>query len=64
MHEILVINNRLGGLRLPRNSVVRLTDRPDMILDVYRKRKATTTTQQQQQLYNTEFNDLRISFCL
>ena len=37
MHEVLV--NRLGGLSLPRKSVVRLTDRPDMILDVYRGRK-------------------------
>ena len=37
MHEILV--NRLGGLSLPRKSVVRLTDRPDMTLDVYRGRK-------------------------
>ena len=41
MHEVLV--NRLGGL--PRKSVVRLTERPDMTLDVYRGRK--TTTQQQ-----------------
>ena len=38
--------NRLGGLSLPRKSVVRLTDRPDMTLDVYRGRK--TTMQQQQ----------------
>ena len=45
MHEVLV--NRLGGLSLPRKSVVRLTDRPDMTLDVYRERK---TTKQQQQL--------------
>ena len=44
MHEVLV--NRLGGLSLPRKSVVRLTDRPDMTLDVYRGRK--TTNQQQQ----------------
>ena len=29
---------RLGGLSLPRKSVVRLTDRPDMTLDVYRGR--------------------------
>ena len=43
MHEVLV--NRLGGLSLPRKSVVRLTDRPDMTLDVYRGRK--TTNQQQ-----------------
>ena len=47
MHEVLV--NRLGGLSLPRKSVVRLTDRPDMTLDVYRGRK-TTIKQQQQQL--------------
>ena len=46
MHEVLV--NRLGGLSLPRESVVRLTDRPDMTLDVYRGRK--TTMQQQQQI--------------
>ena len=45
MHEVLV--NRLGGLSLPRKSVVRLTDRPDMTVDVYRGRK--TTIQQQQQ---------------
>ena len=43
VHEVLV--NRLGGLSLPRKSVVRLTDRPDMTLDVYRGRK---TTKQQQ----------------
>ena len=42
MHEVLV--NRLGGVSLPRKSVVRLTDRPDMALDVYRGRKTTTTT--------------------
>ena len=39
MHEVLV--NRLEGLSLPRKSVVRLTDRPDMTLDVYRGRKTT-----------------------
>ena len=33
--------NRLGGLSLPRKSVVSLTDRPDMNLDVYRGRKPT-----------------------
>ena len=47
MHEVLV--NRLGGLSLPRKSVVRLTDRPDMTLDVYHGRK---TTIQQQLLLN------------
>ena len=46
MHEVLV--KRLGGLSLPRKSVVRLTDRPDMTLDVYRGRQ--TTMQQQQQI--------------
>ena len=45
MQEVLV--NRLGSLSLPRKSVVRLTDRPDMTLDVYRGRK---TTMQQQQI--------------
>ena len=46
MHEVLV--NRLGDLCLPMKSVVRLTGRPDMTLDVYRGRK---TTMQQQQLF-------------
>ena len=45
VHKVLV--NRLGGLSLPRKSVVRLTDRPDMTLDVYRGRKTTM----QQQIY-------------
>ena len=39
MHEVLV--NRLGGISLRRKSVVRITDRPDMTLDVYRGRKTT-----------------------
>ena len=52
MHEVLV--NRLGGLRLPRKSVARLTDRPDMTLDVYHGRKTTMRQQQQQ----------RFCFCL
>ena len=43
MREVLV--NGLGGLSLPRKSVVRLTDRPDMTLDVYRGRKTTTLQQ-------------------
>ena len=45
VHEVLV--DRLGSLSLPRKSVVRLTDRPDITLDVYRGRKTTiqhTTT--------------------
>ena len=40
MHEVLV--NRLECLSLPRKSVVWLTVRPDMTLDVYRGRKITT----------------------
>ena len=48
MHEVLV--NRLGAQEsLPMKSVVRLTDRPDMTLDVYRGRKTTIQQQQQQQ---------------
>ena len=43
VHEVLV--NCLGGLSLPRKSVVRLTDHPDMTFNVYRGRK--TTMQQQ-----------------
>ena len=46
MHEVLV--NRLGGLSLPRKSVVRLTDRPDMTIDVYRGHKTTTQQQMKQ----------------
>ena len=46
MHKVLV--NGLGGLSLPRKSVVRLTDRPDMTLDVYRGRKTKIQQQQQQ----------------
>ena len=51
VHEVLV--NRLGGLSLPRKSVVRSTDRPDMTLDVYRGRK--TTIQQQQPIGHVPF---------
>ena len=43
MHEVLV--NRLGGLSLPRKSVVRLNDRPDMTSDVYRGRKTAIQLQ-------------------
>ena len=54
MHEVLV--NRLGGLSLPRKSVVRLTDHPDMTLDVYSGRK---TIQQQQQVIKFEKEKLK-----
>ena len=49
MHEVLV--NRLGGLSLPKKSVIRLTDLPDMTLDAYRGHN--TTIQQQQQQFMT-----------
>ena len=52
MHEVLV--NRLGGLSLPRKSVVRLTDRPDMTLDVYRGRKTTIQQQYRQSCLLTD----------
>ena len=55
MHEVLV--NRLGGLSLPRKSVVRLTDRPDMTLDVYRGRKTTI-----QQLSENRQNQYRQNY--
>ena len=58
MHEVLV--NRLGGLSLPRKSVVRLIDRPDMTLDVYRGRK--TTMQQQQNFTRLIDNLLNLLF--
>ena len=56
MHKVLV--NRLGGLSLPRKSVVRLTDPPDMTLDVYRGCK--TATQQQRQYFSIKTYS---SFC-
>ena len=57
MHKVLV--NRLVGLSLPRKSVVRLTDRPDMTLDVYCGRK---TTIQQQQFHQSRFSTRRAGF--
>ena len=56
MHEVLV--NRLGGLSLPRKSVVRLTDRPDMTLDVNRGRKTTIQQQCRKILKNLSQNHL------
>ena len=56
VHEVLV--NGLGGLSLPRKCVVRLTDRPNMTLDVYRGRK---TTIQQQQLSSLTMANLNVS---
>ena len=54
MHKVLV--NRLGGLSLPRKSMVRLTDHPDMTLDVYRGRKTTMQQQQQYDISNTDIS--------
>ena len=42
MHKVLV--NHFEGLSMPRKSVVRLTDHPDMTIVVYHGRKTTTTT--------------------
>ena len=62
MHEVLV--NRLEGLSLPRKSIVRLTDHPDMTLDVYRGRKITI----QQRYNNTDkfftFGSIIYEFCV
>ena len=56
MHEVLV--NRLGGLSLPRKSVVRLTDRLDMTLDVFtvdvkQQYNNNTTTQEGMPLHDS-----------
>ena len=59
VHEVLV--NRLGGLSLPRKSVVRLTDRPDMTLVVYRGRK---TTKQQKTTFRERHGRLKIDYLL
>ena len=53
VHEVLV--NRLGGLSLPRKSVVTLTDRPDMTLDVYHGRKTTIQQIVQFHIYMADF---------
>ena len=44
MHEVPV--NRSGGLSLPRKSVVRLFERPDMTLDVCSPGRKITIQQQ------------------
>ena len=62
VHEVLV--NRLGGLSLPRKSVFRLTDHPDMTLDVYRGRKTTMQQQQQSNVIFYIFTFQRILVCV
>ena len=54
---VVSLFNRLEGLSLSRKSVVRLTGRLDMTLDVYRRRKTTTTATQQQQQQQPMSND-------
>ena len=49
--------NPLGGLSLPRNSVVRLTDSPAMTLVVYSGRKET-----KQQIYNNTYSELHTTY--
>ena len=51
MHEVLV--NNLGGLSLPRKSVVRLTNPPYLTIDVYHGRK--TIKQQQRKKKKKHF---------
>ena len=58
MHEVLV--NSLGDLSLPRKSVVRLTDRPDMTLDVYRGHKTTIQHDIQKHRTVTNTRDVRV----
>ena len=56
MQEVLV--NSLGGLSLPRKSVVRLTDCPDMTSAVYYDRKTTT-----QQHATTVYSQIPMQVC-
>ena len=55
--SMCILVNRLGGLNLPRKSVVRLTDRPDMTIAVYHGRK-TTTQQYYKQRYSLSMHRL------
>ena len=56
-----VLVSHLGGLSLPRNIVIRLTDHLDMTVAVYSGCKATT---QQQQLLYTKHSFLCRNFVL
>ena len=53
----LVLVNCLGGLNLPRNSEVRLTDRPDMTIAVDCGRKAPAQQVQHQTVLTKYFID-------
>ena len=59
VHEVLV--NNFGGLSLPRKSVVRLTDHPDMTLDVYCGRKTTRQQLMQQPFLQMETMSERLT---
>ena len=59
VHEVLV--NRLGGLSLPRKSVVRLTDRPNMTFDVYRGRKTTIQQHTRARLFKLMMSSVNVS---
>ena len=49
VHKVLV--NRSGGLSLPRKSVGKLTDRPDMTIDVYHGRRTKIYQTTVKQIY-------------
>ena len=64
MYEVLV--NRLGGLSLPRKSVIRLTDRPDMTIitvDVKQYNTTTTTTALSQHLGKKSLDIIYMFIC-
>ena len=44
--------------------MVRLTDRPDMTLDVYRGRTCKTTTQRQQRKNNSRVPEYTVTSCM
>ena len=48
--------NSLGDLRLPRNSVVKLTDRPEMNITVYFGRRETKQLYQLLKSFLTKFD--------
>ena len=68
VNEVLI--NHLGGLNLPRKRVVRLTDRPDMTIAVYRGRKTSQQHNNKQHnnnnysFYDSEFNITTLCCCM
>ena len=65
MYMYLVLINHFGGLSLPRNSVVRLTDRPDMTIAVYHGHKATkenaSHSEANRLIYSTEIKNATLN---